>query len=140
RTPTRSRPGHFQCNPASRIYKGSRGTSKGGKEPSIQIQSPSAILHHHPSIRITQPQIGCRVLPPPEGPNLSKTMRLVLSVLCYHLTCDMMTHHINCIAGNKHQQCAARSSLQALYKAIPALESPSMIPLPRSARLEHHIS
>src|SRR6266498_5519564 len=58
----------------------------------------------HPSIRIIQPQTGRRVLPPPEGPNLSKTQRPVSSVLCYHHTCDPMTHHINLIAGNKHRQ------------------------------------
>src|SRR5438132_189651 len=54
----------------------------------------------HPSIRIIEPQTGLRVLPPPEGTNLSKTLRLVLSVLCYHLTCDPTTHHINSIVTN----------------------------------------
>src|SRR6266498_4619415 len=58
----------------------------------------------HPSIRIIQPQTGRRVLPPPEGPNLSKTLRPVSSVLCYHHTCDPTAHHINLIAGNKHRQ------------------------------------
>src|SRR6266498_2398522 len=58
------------------------------------------------STGIIQPQTGRRVLPPPEGPNLSKTPRLVSSVLCYHQTCDPTTHHINLIASNKHRQLA----------------------------------
>src|SRR5436190_10408436 len=95
------------------------------------IQSPSAIRHHHPSIRITQPQTGRRVLPPPEGPNLSKALCLVSSVLCYHLTCDSMTHHINCIAGNKHRQLArqvgvlSRSSQQVRWLRSTSARSPS---------------
>ena len=94
------------CNPAPRVYKGSRGTpldhprSQPQHLGTTKSQTHRAILS--PSIREIQPQTGRRVLPPPEGPNLSKTLHPVSSVLCYHHTCDPTIHHINLIAGNKH--------------------------------------
>src|SRR6266540_3673088 len=55
----------------------------------------------YPSIRETEPHTGRRVLPHPEGPNLSKPC-----VLCYHQACYPTTCPINCIAGKKHRQLA----------------------------------
>src|SRR5207237_5163327 len=81
-TPTRSRLGNLPCNPAPRIYKGGRGTPSGTKtyiaHKGTHPQSPdhttitSSNPRAYPSTGITQPQTGRRVLPPPEGPNLSK--------------------------------------------------------------------
>src|SRR5436190_12864467 len=112
-TPTRSRLGNLPCNPAPRIYKGGRGTPlrdnpthpniRSPDHPTIASSNPRALL----STGIIQPQTGRRVLPPPEGPNLSKTLRPISSVLCYHHTCDPTTHHMNLIAGNKHRHAGA---------------------------------
>src|SRR5438105_12351084 len=64
------------CNPAPRVYKGSRGTPLEDRGSSIQTprndQVSNLSRNTLPSIREIQPQTGCRVLPPLEGPNLSK--------------------------------------------------------------------
>src|SRR6266542_636653 len=65
------------CNPAPRVYKGSRGTSlEHPRSDLITHRSHTTIASSnpraHPSTGITQPQTGRRVLPPAEGPNLSK--------------------------------------------------------------------
>src|SRR5438552_668308 len=66
---SRSRLGNLPCNPAPRIYKGGRGTPRSQViHPTIISSNPRA----HLSTGIIQPQTGRRVLPPPEGLNLSK--------------------------------------------------------------------
>src|SRR5207253_10976860 len=94
------------CNPAPRISKGGRGTPS-KQSSNHRTTNASSNPRAHLSTGIIQPQTGHRVLPPPEGSNLSKTSCLVSSVLCYHLTCDPMTHHINSITGNKHRHLAS---------------------------------
>src|SRR5207237_1556890 len=122
--------GHLQFNPAPRTYKGGRGTPL-ENHPTTDHQIHGHRPSYHLSTGIIQPQTGRRVLPPPEGPNLSKTLCLLSSVLCYHLTCDPMTHHINSIAGKKHRQLArqvgvlSRSSQQVRWLRSTSARPPS---------------